>query len=123
MAKFEALMENKTNPDTQTEQSKPQSRELSDQELAQASGGGDPYGGTDPYGGADSDGGKDTAWKTDSQGRVTHWKKEIGKIYHYTCPRCGRILHLGTLNFLYCDPCDDWFMSSSANMVIDKASD
>ena len=100
-------MENKMKMDTQTEQSKPQSRELSDQELAQASGGRDPSEGID------------TAWKTDSQGRVTHWKKENGKIYHYTCPRCGRILHLGTLNFLYCDPCDDWFMSSSANMVID----
>ena len=113
MAKVEALMENKMNPDTQTEQSKPQSRDLSDQELAQASGG------RDPSGRPDSAGGIDTAWKTDSQGRVTHWKKENGKIYHYTCPRCGRILHLGTLNFLYCDPCDDWFMSSSANMVID----
>ena len=33
-------MENKMKMDTQTEQSKPQSRELSDQELAQASGGG-----------------------------------------------------------------------------------
>ena len=119
MAKFEALMENKMKMDTQTEQSKPQSRELSDQELAQASGGRDPSVGRDPSGGTDPHGGIDTAWKTDSQGRVTHWKKENGKIYHYTCPRCGRILHLGTLNFLYCDPCDDWFMSSSANMVID----
>ena len=36
-------MENKMNPDTQTEQSKPQSRELSDQELAQASGGQEGY--------------------------------------------------------------------------------
>ena len=108
-------MENKMKMDTQTEQSKPQRRELSDQELAQASGGRDPCVGTDSYGGKDTD----TAWKTDSQGRVTHWKTENGKIYHYTCPRCGRILHLGTLNFLYCDPCDDWFMSRSANMVID----
>ena len=106
MAKVEALMENKMNPDTQTEQSKPQSRELSDQELAQASGG--------KYKEYVWD-----VWKTDSQGRVTHWKKNNGEIVHYTCPRCGRILHLGTLNFLYCDPCDDWFMSSSANMVID----
>ena len=105
-------MENKMKMDTQTEQSKPQSRELSDQELAQASGGasdGDPISQECVW----------DVWKTDSQGRVTHWKKENGKIYHYTCPRCGRILHLGTLNFLYCDPCDDWFMSSSANMVID----
>ena len=110
-------MEGKMNQDTLTEKSNFQSSELSDQELAQAYGGRDPYGGTDPYEG------KDTAWKTDSQGRVTHWKTESGEIYHFTCPRCGRILHEGTLNFLYCDPCDDWFSKGGANKVIDKASD
>ena len=111
MAKFEALMENKMKMDTQTEQSKPQSRELSDQELAQASGG--KY---KEY--------VDDIWKRDSQGRVTHWKTDSGKIYHFTCPRCGRILHYGTLDFFYCDPCDDcWFFENSVNKVIDKASD
>ena len=109
MAKFEALMENKTNPDTQTEQSKPQSRELSDQELAQASGG--EY---KEY--------VDDIWKRDSQGRVTHRKTEFEEIYHYTCPKCGRILHEGTMGYLFCDPCDDWF-SGGANKVIDKTSD
>ena len=123
MAKFEALMENKMNPDTQTEQSKPQSRELSDQELAQASGGRDPSVSRDTSGGRDPSEGIDTAWKTDSQGRVTHWIKNNGEIVHYTCPRCGRILHEGTLDFLYCDPCDDWFCSGNTNKVIDKASD
>ena len=110
-------MENKMKMDTQTEQSKPQSRELSDQELAQASGGADGQLGLKEWVWHE--------WKRDSQGRVTHWKKEKGpefEIYHYTCPRCGRILHLGTLNFLYCDPCDDWF-SDGTNKVIDKASD
>ena len=106
------LMENKMNPDTQTEQSKPQSRDLSDQELAQASGGG-----------GDINGSAACVWKRDSQGRVTHWKTDSGKIDHYTCPRCGRILHEGTLDFLYCDPCDDWFCSGNTNKVIDKASD
>ena len=110
MAKFEALMENKMNPDTQTEQSKPQSRDLSDQELAQASGG--KY---KEY--------VDDIWKRDSQGRVTHWKKDSGAIYHYTCPTCGRILHEGTMGYLFCDPCDDWFSKGGANKVIDKASD
>ena len=110
-------MEGKMNQDTLTEKSNFQSSELSDQELAQASGGRDPSGGTAPHGD------KDTAWKTDSQGRVTHWKKESGQIYHYTCPTCGRILHLGTLNFLYCDPCDDWFLRDGANKVIDKVRD
>ena len=105
MAKFEALMENKMKMDTQTEQSKPQSRELSDQELAQASGG-------------DSD--TASEWKRDSQGRVTHRKTGLGTIYHYTCPRCGRILHEGTLGMLYCDPCDDWFTKLGANEVIDQ---
>ena len=100
-------MENKMKMDTQTEQSKPQSRELSDQELAQASGGGKAV--------------KAYVWKRDSQGRVTHWKKNNGEIVHYTCPRCGRILHLGTLGCLYCDPCDDrWFFWDNVNKVIDE---
>ena len=114
MAKVEALMENKTNPDTQTEQSKPQSRELSDQELAQASGGN----------GGDQNGlatalEEVVVMKRDSQGRATHWKNGNGEIWHYICPRCGRILHFGTLGYLYCDPCDDWF-SRGANKVIDE---
>ena len=105
-------MEGKMNQDTLTEKSNFQSSELSDQELAQASGGG--------FQGLD----KSHEWKRDSQGRVTHWKKDSGEIYHYTCPRCGRILHEGTMGVLYCDPCDDWFMAGSANMVIDQeASD
>ena len=107
MAKVEALMENKMNPDTQTEQSKPQSRDLSDQELAQASGG--KY---KEY--------VDDIWKRDSQGRVTHWKTDSGKIYHFTCPRCGRILHAGAFGMYYCDPCDDWFTKIGANEVIDQ---
>ena len=107
------LMENKMNPDTQTEQSKPQSRELSDQELAQASGGAD--GGDPVYKECVWD-----EWKTDSQGRVTHWKTGSGQIFHYTCPRCGRILHEGTLGMYYCDPCDDWFSKLGANRVIDQ---
>ena len=102
-------MENKMKMDTQTEQSKPQSSELSDQELAQASGG--KY---KEY--------VDDIWKRDSQGRVTH-RKSGSTIYHYTCPKCGRILHEGTMGYLFCDPCDDWFSKGGANKVIDKASD
>ena len=105
-------MENKMKMDTQTEQSKPQSRELSDQELAQASGGG-----------GDINGSASCVWKRDSQGRVTHRKTEFEEIYHYTCPKCGRILHEGTMGFLYCDPCDDWFSKLGANKVIDKESE
>ena len=105
-------MENKMKMDTQTEQSKPQSRELSDQELAQASGGG-----------GDINGSAACVWKRDSQGRVTHRKSEFGEIYHYTCPKCGRILHEGTMGVFYCDPCDDWFSKLGANKVIDKESE
>ena len=101
-------MENKMKMDTQTEQSKPQSRELSDQELAQASGGDAIFA---------------SKWKKDSQGRVTHWKTGSGQIFHYTCPRCGRILHEGTMGMYYCDPCDDWFSKLGANKVIDKESE
>ena len=110
-------MENKMKMDTQTEQSKPQRRELSDQELAQASGGADGF--AEPKN-------KWYEWKRDSQGRVTHWKTEDGprfQILHYTCPKCGRILHEGTMGFLYCDPCDDWFSKLGANKVIDKESE
>ena len=101
-------MEGKMNQDTLTEKSDFQSSELSDQELEQASGGG--------FQGLD----KAHEWKRDSQGRVTHWKTGSGQIFHYTCPRCGRILHEGTMGVFYCDPCDDWFMAGSANMVIDQ---
>ena len=51
---------------------------------------------------------------------MTHWKNENGEIYHYTCPKCGRILHEGTLGMYYCDPCDDWFTKIGANEVIDQ---
>lgn len=105
-------MENKKNQNTLSEQSNLQSRELSDQELEQAAGGQ-----------GDINGSAATEWQTDYKGRVTHWKKESGEIYHFTCPTCGRILHKGTLGYLYCDPCDDWFTAAGANKVIDKASD
>ena len=48
----------------------------------------------------------------DSQGNVTHWKSEIKGVYHYECPKCGRLLHNGSGGYLYCDPCDKWFSSS-----------
>ena len=102
-------MENKMKMDTQTEQSKPQSRELSDQELAQASGGG-----------GDINGSAACVWKRDSQGRVTHWIKD-GEIWHYTCPRCGRILHMGTFCLFYCDPCDDWFTDGTKRVIDEEA--
>ena len=101
-------MEGQMNQDTLTEKSNFQSSELSDQELEQASGGG--------FQGLD----KSHAWKRDSQGRVTHWKTDSGKIYHFTCPRCGRILHAGAFGMYYCDPCDDWFTKIGANEVIDQ---
>ena len=46
---------------------------------------------------------------SDSQGNTTHWLLADGNVYHYECPKCGRLLHQGTLTMLYCDPCDDWF--------------
>lgn len=101
-------MENKKNQDTMTEMSNPQSQELSDQELEQAAGGQ-----------GDANGSIASEWQTDYKGRVTHWKKENGEIYHFTCPKCGRILHLGTFSRLYCDPCDKSYSKSGANKVID----
>lgn len=81
--------------------------ELTEKKLEQASGG---------YGG---DIGNHTltykAIRWDARGNVTHWQAYyVGtpcrNPFHYVCPRCGRLLHAGTLGRLYCDPCDEsWF--------------
>ena len=102
-------MENKKNQNTLSEQSNLQSRELSDQELEQAAGGQ-----------GDLNGSSASEWQKDYKGRVTHWKKENGEIYHFTCLKCGRILHMGTFSRLYCDPCDKSYSKSGANKVIDS---
>ena len=53
--------------------------------------------------------------RRDSRGNATHWQvfrhgEPISEPYYYVCPHCGRLLHEGTLNRLYCDPCDEgWF--------------
>ena len=40
---------------------------------------------------------------------MTHWYTDYGEVYHYICPKCGRILHKGSFGYLFCDSCDDWF--------------
>ena len=49
---------------------------------------------------------------SDSQGNTTHWQDPDGDVFHFECPKCGRLLHQGTQGLLYCDPCDDWFSPS-----------
>ena len=49
---------------------------------------------------------------SDSQGNTAHGRLADGDVYHYVCPKCGRLLHQGTLAMLYCDPCDEWYSSS-----------
>lgn len=37
------------------------------------------------------------------------------KIYctiYYACAKCGKPVHIGTMNMYYCDPCDRWQMSA-----------
>ena len=79
----------------------PAFRELPDESLDAVAGGGDG----DFY----RDDENPTPVGSDSQGNTTHWRHPDGYIYHYVCPKCGRLLHQGTLTMLYCDPCNDWF--------------
>ena len=76
-------------------------RELPDESLDAVAGGGD----------GDCNDNNPTPVGSDSQGNTTHWRLADGDVYHYVCPKCGRLLHQGTLTMLYCDPCDEWFSS------------
>lgn len=102
-------MKIKKNQDARLEKTNPQSRELSDQELEQATGGQIDVGAVVNA--------ENKMARTDSQGRATHWYSRNGGTYHFTCPTCGRILHEGSFGLLYCDPCDEWYTSSGANRV------
>ena len=77
-------------------------RELPDESLDAVAGGGD----------GDCNDNNPTPVGSDSQGNTTHWRLADGDVYHYVCPKCGRLLHQGTLAMLYCDPCDEWYSSS-----------
>ena len=77
-------------------------RELPDESLDAVAGGGD----------GDCNDNNPTPVGSDSQGNTTHWRLADGDVYHYVCPKCGRLLHQGTLTMLYCDPCDEWYSSS-----------
>ena len=56
--------------------------------------------------------------RRDGRGNPVYWQdyqdgKGVAEPYFYVCPHCGRVLHEGTLNRLYCDPCDEgWFAFS-----------
>ena len=80
----------------------PAFRELPDESLDAVAGGGD----------GDCNDNNPTPVGSDSQGNTTHWRLADGDVYHYVCPKCGRLLHKGTLTMLYCDPCDEWYSSS-----------
>ena len=61
---------------------------------------------------------KSTPVGFDSRGNTTHWQFPDGNIYHYVCPKCGRLLHEGTLGLCYCDPCDEWFSSAKIGSAV-----
>lgn len=62
--------------------------------------------------------------RSDYQGRPTQWKwiSPTGKItiFHYECPTCKRWMHFGTLGALYCDPCDEYYLTDSSQMACRK---
>lgn len=82
---------------------------LSDEELDSISGG---FGGSGPINGV-------IAIRKDSKGNNTHWqitryKKAVpGAVFHFRCPKCGGLLHTGFLGRLYCDPCDESWITVS----------
>ena len=88
----------------------PAFQELPDESLDAVAGGGDG----DFY----RDDENPTPVGSDSQGNTTHWQFPDGNIYHYVCPKCGRLLHEGTLGLCYCDPCDEWFSSAKIGSAV-----
>lgn len=89
------------------------SREMSEEELDQVSGG-------DGFDGGGPPDMETRVIRRDSKGNPTHWQlymykddTPLNEPYHYVCPHCGRLLHEGAFWRLYCDPCDEgWFRGS-----------
>lgn len=61
--------------------------------------------------------------RRDSKGNPTHFQNYFDGVlldepYHYVCPHCGRLLHQGVFNRMYCDPCDEsWWADFSLKRV------
>ncbi|MDO4459702.1 MAG: hypothetical protein Q4C42_06430 [Clostridia bacterium] len=66
-----------------------------------------------------TNGSETVVYKKDDQGRPTHFAK-ADIIWHYKCPKCGKIMHEGFLGAFYCDPCDDWYKGVSDYIVYDR---
>lgn len=87
--------------------------ELSEEKLEQVSGGELPIAWA-----LDGAPGAEKVLRRDGRGNPVYWQgcqdgKGITEPYFYICPHCGRVLHQGTFNRLYCDPCDEgWFRTS-----------
>ena len=61
--------------------------------------------------------------RRDSKGNPTHFQNCFNGLpsdepYHYVCPHCGRLLHQGIFDRMYCDPCDEsWWADFSLKRV------
>ena len=84
--------------------------ELSEEKLAQVSGGELPIDYVvDSFG-------TEKVLRRDSRGNPVYWQrfrdgKSVAEPFFYVCPHCGRVLHEGALDRLYCDPCNEgWFL-------------
>ncbi|MDO4460610.1 MAG: hypothetical protein Q4C42_11140 [Clostridia bacterium] len=59
--------------------------------------------------------------KFDDQGRAIQWSREYGnhyRIFHYECPDCKGFMHLGTMDAVYCDSCNSYYLFTAGKRIV-----
>jgi hypothetical protein len=71
---------------------------LTDEQLDEVAGGFDPvFGGCTPIRSSEGIIGYVADW----------WIYCDHSVYYWGCPKCGKPMHRGSMNLVYCDPCDE----------------